>query len=427
MTQQLEELGFTCGACGKQFRWKPELAGRSVKCKCESTIRVPAQAGGVAQPKSAAAATPAAPVGPRPSPGSSQTAGASRPSPANVQPAGAARQSPAGTQAARPRAASATAAPPPARPAPPAPPPPPADDDPFAALNALAEQEAAIADGAADADAENRCPNCRGFLSPAAVLCTNCGFDRRKGKVLAAATAAPAAAAGGGSGQRGLFGFGKPKPADPSKNKPVDHMAPQGSFVVGLGVSVALAALAGAAWFGVAYGTGIDIYYLVILIGVAAGFGMQVGQRGYSSLGGLAAVGIALAVILAARAAVVMAVVMPLTNIAADSGEDPRIVFMLVGAEFQERGIDPEKTTVRKFNEVKAAAVRRARLLSADEKRRLIAAADAEGFTTRDIEAATAEASSPMSLVVFGGVKPVVFLVIALGIAFRTASGSVSG
>lgn len=32
---------FSCDACGKQFRWKRELANRKVKCPCGQTIRVP--------------------------------------------------------------------------------------------------------------------------------------------------------------------------------------------------------------------------------------------------------------------------------------------------------------------------------------------------------------------------------------------------
>src|SRR5690348_16638707 len=41
--QQMDEVaGFSCGACGKQYRWKPELAGKKVKCKCGTPISVPA-------------------------------------------------------------------------------------------------------------------------------------------------------------------------------------------------------------------------------------------------------------------------------------------------------------------------------------------------------------------------------------------------
>src|SRR5688500_1043431 len=33
---------FTCASCGKEFRWKPEIAGRKAKCKCGQTLTVPA-------------------------------------------------------------------------------------------------------------------------------------------------------------------------------------------------------------------------------------------------------------------------------------------------------------------------------------------------------------------------------------------------
>lgn len=401
MPQQLEELGFTCGACGKQFRWKPELAGRSVKCKCETTIRVPAEAGGVAQPK-VAAATSAAPVG--------VAAPTARRSTASPSPAIA------GTKAARPTAKAPAAAPPP----------PPAEDDPFAALNALAEQEAGAAEGASETDDAARCSNCRSFLAPEAVLCTNCGFDRRKGKVLATTTAA----AGRASENRGLFGFGKPKPEGATKQKKevVDKMAPQGSFVIGLVVSVVLAVLAGGVWFGVAYATGLDLYFLVALVGAAAGVGMQLGQKGYSTTGGLAAMGVGLLVILASRAAVVMAIVVPLLNVAGDSGEDPRVVFMLMGDEFLARNVDPEKTSVKQFNEVKQVAVRKARDLTPAAKQELIAVADAEGVgPSEDVDSLELGGSALFELVIFGGIKPTFFLIGALFLAFRTASGSVSG
>src|SRR5688500_3785632 len=43
---QVDVVGFSCAACGKQFRWKPELAGKTLKCKCGSPLKVPKQAGG---------------------------------------------------------------------------------------------------------------------------------------------------------------------------------------------------------------------------------------------------------------------------------------------------------------------------------------------------------------------------------------------
>src|SRR3954447_11640808 len=33
---------FSCDACGKTYSWKPELAGKRVKCKCGQPISIPA-------------------------------------------------------------------------------------------------------------------------------------------------------------------------------------------------------------------------------------------------------------------------------------------------------------------------------------------------------------------------------------------------
>ncbi len=34
---------FACEGCGKQYAWKPELAGRAVKCRCGAVMRAPAE------------------------------------------------------------------------------------------------------------------------------------------------------------------------------------------------------------------------------------------------------------------------------------------------------------------------------------------------------------------------------------------------
>src|SRR5258706_11522950 len=47
---------FSCDACGKQYPWKPELAGKRAKCKCGAVLSVPAQP----QATRAAARTPVA-------------------------------------------------------------------------------------------------------------------------------------------------------------------------------------------------------------------------------------------------------------------------------------------------------------------------------------------------------------------------------
>jgi hypothetical protein len=47
---------FSCPACGKSYRWKPEFAGRGAKCACGAKLVVPTEAPAAA----AAAATSAA-------------------------------------------------------------------------------------------------------------------------------------------------------------------------------------------------------------------------------------------------------------------------------------------------------------------------------------------------------------------------------
>jgi hypothetical protein len=40
-TTTTTDIKFACASCGKEYRWKPELAGKQAKCKCGATITVP--------------------------------------------------------------------------------------------------------------------------------------------------------------------------------------------------------------------------------------------------------------------------------------------------------------------------------------------------------------------------------------------------
>jgi hypothetical protein len=121
-----------------------------------------------------------------------------------------------------------------------------------------------------------------------AVLCTNCGYDTRTGKKLAVATAARPA---------NLSAFA----AGGKANATVDRMAPQGSFAAGFVVSLLFAVGASIIWIALAYATGVTIGYVAILIGGAAGVGMQIGHKGYSRTGGYAAAVLTLVAILLAK------------------------------------------------------------------------------------------------------------------------------
>jgi len=43
---EVEQGKFACSGCGKQYRWKPELASKKAKCKCGTVMDVPAEAPG---------------------------------------------------------------------------------------------------------------------------------------------------------------------------------------------------------------------------------------------------------------------------------------------------------------------------------------------------------------------------------------------
>jgi DNA-directed RNA polymerase subunit RPC12/RpoP len=123
----VDDPKFSCAACGKEYRWKPELAGRKAKCACGAAIVVPAE---------------------RPAAG---------PAPAPLKPPAA---PPVAPPAARAVPAPDAALPPPAPPPTPAP-------------------EVKPSPGAA-------CPSCGAPLAANAVLCVNCGYNLKTGKTLSA-------------------------------------------------------------------------------------------------------------------------------------------------------------------------------------------------------------------------------------------------
>src|SRR5437879_2821458 len=41
--EQVDQGKFSCQQCGKQYKWKPDFAGRKVKCKCGYVMTAPTQ------------------------------------------------------------------------------------------------------------------------------------------------------------------------------------------------------------------------------------------------------------------------------------------------------------------------------------------------------------------------------------------------
>ena len=150
---EMAQAKFACPSCGRQFTWKPELAGRSAKCKCGATVKIPAQP---------AAAAP---------------------------------------QAKRPAPAAATAAP--------------ESDggnplDSYAFSPAEAPPVGRQSAAAPAADAGLRCPSCGGAMLPGAVICVSCGFNLKTGKRMSTVMGGPdpdAAAAPAGTNAPGVPAF----------------------------------------------------------------------------------------------------------------------------------------------------------------------------------------------------------------------------
>lgn len=182
------------------------------------------------------------------------------------------------------------------------PPPPPEEDNSLDALYDLAQESE---QHAAQQEMAPRCPGCMREMAPGAVVCTNCGYDTRKGKVVVA-TAAPKA-----TGTRFDPAAAAAAEAAAKNRKPTDKMAPQGSFIKGIAGSIGGAMIGAFIWFLVAWGTGYELYFLVLVVGALAGLGMAWGQEGYSYAGGGVAAAVTFVMMIIARIAVVLAIIVP--------------------------------------------------------------------------------------------------------------------
>ena len=183
---------FSCPSCGRQFSWKPELAGKGAKCKCGATITVP--------PK---------------------------PQPTAAAPAKAPTKAPAAAAAAEGN---------------------PLDGYDFSQAEAAQPKPKHAAAPAADAGL--RCPSCGGAMQPGAVICVSCGFNLKTGKRMSTVMggvedAAPAATAAPRAG--GVPGYAGPPGLRPAR---VEESTDVAGVVKLVAIPVVLIAIVGGAVFG---------------------------------------------------------------------------------------------------------------------------------------------------------------------------------
>jgi hypothetical protein len=187
---------FSCSGCGKSYAWKPEIAGKRVKCKCGERLSVPAT-----DPAAAALETEPMPEG-------------------FDDLMALAEGAPASEASYAPEPAVAAA---------------PARSGKRGGAAAAASLGGGVAAGGA------ACPSCGARVDAAAVLCVNCGHNLKTGKKLKTSKiSAEAAAAGGGGGASelvpGYRSFGV-------KDVAGAGMSPQKKKIMAIGLSVALVGL----------------------------------------------------------------------------------------------------------------------------------------------------------------------------------------
>jgi len=189
--------------------------------------------------------------------------------------------------------------------------PPPVDED--NSLDALYDLAQESEQHAAQQQMAPRCSGCMREMAPGAVICTNCGYDTRKGKAITpqVAGAAMGTAAAGTKYDPARAAAAAIDYGTKGKKGVVDKMAPQGPFWKGMLASAGGAGIGAFLWVLIAWGTGYWGMLPVFLVAVGAGFGMQWGQEGYSYAGGFTAAAITFIVTVLSRIAVVIALVVP--------------------------------------------------------------------------------------------------------------------
>ena len=241
------------------------------------------------------------------------------------------------------------------------------DDDGLSALYDLAKVEKS----AEIIDEDVRCPQCVSPLAANAVICTNCGYNVRTGKAIQTQTVAA-------KPKKSWFGKKEPKPGQVQ-----DAMAPQGSFMMGVLGSVGGGIIGGLVWFLIAHFTGYEVGYVALGVGALAGLGMQLGQKGYSQLGGVVAALVAFLAIMGAKAAVFAVIIMGATDeldesMASLEDYDDRVVEVMLDREYEARNLDYDETSEEEDEVVYKAVAEKLGKMSPTEMNAMIAEADAQ-------------------------------------------------
>jgi len=194
------------------------------------------------------------------------------------------------------------------------------------------------------------CPHCGAAVVADARVCTACGYDLKKGRLLTTRTATESDA--------------KEKAAALAKSA--------GTFVLGSILSLVGALVGGAVWFLVAWYLNAEVGYVAVGIGFVAGVGMMIGHKVPSMKAGAVAAAMSAVGIIAAKATIFFVLLYAVFTGDTNNIEAQRafVAIHIANQMLDEKGVTDESERERQWEATCKEAERRVRKMSDDDVRK---------------------------------------------------------
>lgn len=193
------------------------------------------------------------------------------------------------------------------------------------------------------------CPRCAAPIAAGVRVCTSCGFDLKKGRVLTTALATDSTA----------------------KEKAATLAKAAGTFVLGSILSLVGALLGGGVWFLVAWYLNREIGYVALAVGALAGVGMLIGCKTPSMKAGIVAAVMSAVGIIAAKATIFVVVLYSL--ITGNSGkievQREYVILHVVEQILADKGVTSDAEREKQWDAAHAEAESRVKKMSDAEVR----------------------------------------------------------
>lgn len=267
---------------------------------------------------------------------------------------------------------------------------------------------------AAPGPGPRHCPSCSAGLAAEAVLCVQCGYDTRLGRVR--------------EGPQIDRPPPKPKRAKPKPVKPASRASSAtGSYVLGVVLSGAGALLGAILWTVIALVSGYEIGWIAWGLGFAAGVGMLMGYRdGDDTISGLTAAGMALVGILAAKVFIFLYVLAPMLQML-DSEEftRPFLAALLAGQALEESGVSDDAVDYeQQWNAAYANAEGQVSAMNDEEVARRLDEFSESSEPIEEEQTGFATFGMTLFLSAMFGWMDIVFILLAFFTAYKVGTGN---